>query len=94
MVKKIRLKVLENYLIVEKYEFSTHDISDEEYLKVHLMVALQTTSRRMMMMSLLWSRLKESLGIDVLPKTNIELMKEDAPYIPSIISYKRKKRYE
>jgi hypothetical protein len=67
-----------------KYEYSTVGIQPNEYLKVHLMVALQTTGRRMMVMSLLWSRLKESLGIDVLPRTNIELMKEDAPYIPSI----------
>ena len=68
----------------EKYEFSTDGLASTEYLKTHLMVSLQTKDRRMMLMSLLWSRLKEALGIDVHPRTNSELMKEDSPFIPSI----------
>lgn len=67
-----------------KYEFSTHELKENENLKVYLMVNLQTQGRRMMVMSLLWSRLKESLGIEVHPRTNYELMKEDAPFIPSL----------
>ena len=49
-------------------------------LKIELIMALQTASRRLFLNSLLWVRLRSMLGIEVLPRTHYELLNEDSPY--------------